>query len=101
MARAGGEADKFGNSYEGAWTIFHTLLVLAGRARAMTVEDVGELGEGSEFTLTSLHHGDEAHQVKRKQGSANGWTPHRLNDEGVLRPRESMLSGAVSFISSR
>ena len=33
MARAGGEADKFGNSYEGAWTIFHMLLVLAGRAR--------------------------------------------------------------------
>ena len=60
MARAGGEADKFGNSYEGAWTIFHMLLVLAGRAQAITVEDVGELGEGSEFTLKSLHHGEEA-----------------------------------------
>jgi hypothetical protein len=85
MTRTGGEADKFGNSYEGAWTIFHMLLVLVGRAQAITVEDVGDLGEGSEFTLTSLHHGDEVHQVKRKQGTANGWTPHRLNDEGVLQ----------------
>ena len=97
MARAGGEADKFGNSYEGAWTIFHTLLVLAGRARAMTVEDVGELGEGSEFTLTSLHHGDEAHQVKRKQGSANGWTPHRLNDEGVLQAARKHVERGRQF----
>ena len=44
------------------------LVVLVARAQAITVEDVGERGEGSEFTLTSLHHGDEAHQVKRKQG---------------------------------
>lgn len=97
MARAGGEADKFGNSYEGAWTIFHMLLVLVGRAQAITVEDVGELGEGSEFTLTSLHHGDEAHQVKRKQGTANGWTPRRLNDEGVLQAARKHVEQGRQF----
>ena len=97
MARAGGEADKFGNSYEGAWTIFHMLLVLAGRAQAITVEDVGDLGEGSEFTLTSLHHGDEAHQVKRKQGTANGWTPHRLNSEGVLQAARKHVEQGRQF----
>lgn len=97
MARAGGEADKFGNSYEGAWTIFHMLLVLAGRAQAITVEDVGELGEGSEFTLMSLHHGEEAHQVKRKQGAANGWTPHRLNDEGVLQAARKHVEQGRQF----
>jgi hypothetical protein len=97
MARAGGEADKFGNRYEGAWTIFQMLLVLAGRAQAITVEDVGDLGEGSEFTLTSLHHGDEAHQVKRKQGTANGWTPHRLNDEGVLQAARNHVEQGRQF----
>jgi len=97
MARAGGEADKFGNSYEGAWTIYQMLLVLAGRARAITVEDVGELGEGAEFTLTSLRHGDEAHQVKRKQGTANGWTPHRLYDEGVLQAARKHVEQGRQF----
>jgi hypothetical protein len=97
MARAGGEADKFGNSYEGAWTIYHMLLVLAGRAKAITVEDIGELGDGSEFTLVSLHHGDEAHQVKRKQGTANGWTPHRLYDEGVLQAARKHVEQGRQF----
>jgi hypothetical protein len=97
MVRAGGEADKFGNSYEGAWTIFCMLLVLAGRAQAITVEDVGDLGEGSEFTLTSLHHGDEAHQVKRRQGTANGWTPHRLNNEGVLQAARKHVEQGRQF----
>lgn len=42
MARPGGESDKFGNTYEGAWTVHHMLLVLAGRAKAIIVEDIGD-----------------------------------------------------------
>ena len=82
--RVGGEPDKFGNLFEGAWTIHHLLLVLAGSAKTITVEDIGELSIGSEFTLATLDHGDEMHQVKRQAGTNNGWTLRRLNDEDVL-----------------
>lgn len=84
-ARPGGEADKFGNLYEGAWTIHHLLLVLAGRADAVTVEDLGDIGNGSEFTFATPYHADEAHQVKLGYSNANGWTPRRLESEGVLQ----------------
>jgi hypothetical protein len=82
VSRPGGEADKFGNLFEGAWTIHHLLLILAGRVDAITVEDVGELGTGSEFTL-AMRDQDEAHQVKLQDGTANGWTPRRLNAEHI------------------
>lgn len=83
-SRNGGEPDKFGNLFEGAWTIHHLLQVLAGRADAITVEDMGELAIGSEFTLATSDHGDEMHQVKRQAGTNNGWTLRRLQDEDVL-----------------
>jgi len=83
VSRPGGEADKLGNIFEEAWTVFHLLRVLAGRDIAITVEDVGERGTGSEFTLETRQHGEEAHQVKRKDGTKNGWTPRRLNNEEV------------------
>ena len=79
MPRTGGEADKLGNTFESAWTVHQMLRVLAGRAKAITVEEAGQGGEGSEFTLTTLHHGDGAHQVKRQFGAENGWTPRQLN----------------------
>src|SRR3712207_7201622 len=34
--RPGGEADKLGNHYEGAWTVLHILEVLAGTDRKST-----------------------------------------------------------------
>lgn len=83
-ARRGGEADKFGSLYESAWTTFHLLLVLVGRAEAVTVEDLGDAGKGSEFTLATLQHTDEAHQVKLGYSNASTWTPTRLAGEGVL-----------------
>jgi hypothetical protein len=82
VSRPGGEADKFGNLFEGAWTIYHLLLILAGRVDAITIEDVGERGTGSEFTL-AMRDQDEAHQVKLQDGTANGWTPRRLNAEHI------------------
>jgi hypothetical protein len=83
VSRSGGEADKFGNIFEDAWTVFHLFRVLTGRDVAITVEDVGERGTSSEFTLETRNHGEEAHQVKRKDGTKNGWTPRRLNAEEV------------------
>lgn len=83
-ARRGGEADKFGSLYESAWTTYHLLRVLAGRADAVTVEDLGDAGKGSEFTLATPYHAAEAHQVKLGYSNANGWTPRKLATEGVL-----------------
>ncbi|MCD9594487.1 hypothetical protein [Streptomyces sp. 8ZJF_21] len=80
--RPGGEADKVGNRYEGAWTIRHLLYVLLGVGQSVTVEDIGELGQGAEFTYC---YGDtvEVHQLKRQNGTANGWTVKSLNDKGI------------------
>jgi len=54
-----------------------------GRADAITVEDVGEIAQGAEFTLLR-HAATEVHQVKLKQRNANGWTPASLNAVNVL-----------------
>ena len=99
-ARPGGEADKFGFRYEGAWTVHHLLLVLAGRAEAITVEDVGEIAKGSEFTLLR-NATTEVHQVKRQHGSANGWTPRALDNEHVLGNVGSTSTCGVNSTSLR
>jgi hypothetical protein len=81
--RAGGEADKFGNRYEGAWTVRQLLEIIAGRAGSIQIEPFGELGAGVEFTLKV---GDRTtvHQVKRQAGELANWTLKRLEREGVL-----------------
>ncbi|MDQ3318859.1 MAG: hypothetical protein M3515_01145 [Actinomycetota bacterium] len=82
--RPGGEADKFGNRFEGRWTVRQVLDVLAGRAVSITVEEVGEGGEGVEFSLVRNDGTVEAHQVKRQRGNANGWSVRNLEKENVL-----------------
>src|SRR4051794_29427574 len=82
--RAGGEADKFGNRYEGAWTIRRLLDVVARHAESLTVEDLGEIARGAEFTFRRPQAVDQVHQVKRQRGSANAWSLRSLNSEGVL-----------------
>lgn len=80
--RHGGEADKFGNRYEGAWTVRHLLYVLLGTAQSVTVEDIDDLAEGAEFTF---RHGGtvEVHQLKRQNGNANSWTVQSLQDKQI------------------
>lgn len=80
--RSGGEADKFGNRYEGVWTVRHLLYVLAGRAESVTVEDIGDLAQGVELTY---RHDDiiEVHQLKRQNKNANSWTVKSLQDKGI------------------
>ena len=100
-ARPGGETDKFGNLYEGAWTIHHLLLVLSGGAEAITVEDVGEIAQGAEFTLLR-NAATEVHQVKVKYRNANGWTPKTLQAEKVLENarHHAELGRQFHFIST-
>jgi hypothetical protein len=83
--RPGGEADKVGNRYEGAWTVRHVLYCLAGRGSAITVEDVGDLAVGAEFTYRRTDAAVEVHQLKRQRGSANDWTVAALQAVGVWK----------------
>ncbi|OEV10906.1 NACHT domain-containing protein [Streptomyces nanshensis] len=80
--RAGGEADKFGNRYEGVWTVRHLLYVLLGYGDSVKVEDIDELGKGAEFTY---RRGNtvEVHQVKRQNGNANSWNVKSLKKLGI------------------
>lgn len=81
--RPGGEADKIGNRYEGAWTVARMLDVLAGRGESVRVEPLGELGSGVEFIFRRSDGTVEAHQVKRQVGVANEWSYGQLNSRGI------------------
>lgn len=94
--RPGGEADKLGNHYEGAWTVLHILEVLAGTAESVTVEELGEIGKGAEFTLRRRTT-REVHQVKRQRGSANYWKLGDLHAEGVLQAARSHVAAGREF----
>ncbi|MFF3790846.1 NACHT domain-containing protein [Streptomyces sp. NPDC001981] len=80
--RPGGETDKFGNRYEGVWTVRHLLYVLLGSAQAIKIEDIDGLGKGAEFTY---RHGDtvEVHQVKRQNGNASSWNVKSLHKKDI------------------
>ncbi|MFI6651735.1 hypothetical protein ACIBI8_29535 [Streptomyces sp. NPDC050529] len=80
--RPGGETDKFGNRYEGAWTVRHLLYVLLGHADSIKIEDIDALGKGAEFTY---RHDDivEVHQVKRQNGNANSWNVKSLHKKEI------------------
>ncbi|MGW3136670.1 NACHT domain-containing protein [Streptomyces sp. NPDC001139] len=81
--RPGGETDKFGNRYEGAWVVRHMLLILHGDGQSITLEDADPTREeGSEFTYL---HGDteEVHQLKRQNRNVNAWTVASLLEKGI------------------
>lgn len=82
--RPGGEADKIGNRYEGAWTVARFLDVLAGQAEWIRVEPLGEVGRGIEFLVGHSDGSVEAHQAKRQFGSANEWNVSSLTNFGVF-----------------
>ncbi|SMD24555.1 hypothetical protein [Lentzea albidocapillata] len=81
--RSGGHSDKLGNYYEGLWIIWQMLEVIAGRVDSITVEELGELGDGAEFALRSGRK-VELHQLKRQIGDASEWTLGTLRSKGVL-----------------
>ena len=94
--RAGGEADKFGGHYEGAWTTRMLLEIISARARSIQVERPGAEGFGVEFLL----HRDgvtEAHQVKRQPGNLSSWTIRRMETEGVLAAAAAHIGAGEEF----
>jgi hypothetical protein len=94
--RSGGESDKFGNRYEGAWTVRHLLYVLLGTAQSVTVEDIDDLAKGVEFTYC---YGDtvEVHQLKRQNGNANSWTVKSLQDKRIWENVRSHVEAGRHF----
>jgi hypothetical protein len=82
--RPGGEADKLGNKYEGAWAIRHALYCIVDSTRSITAEDIDEeLGRGSEFTYVTDGL-TEVHQLKRQHGNNNYWSIKALAGLGIF-----------------
>lgn len=99
--RPGGEADKFGNRYEGTWTIRQVLLILSGAAEAITVEPAGDLADGVEFVLR-VRGVDEVHQLKRQNKLVNNWSIDSLNSIGVWQHARRHIDAGrrYRFVSS-
>ena len=82
MPLPGGAAEKFGNRYEGRWTVACLLDVMDEKADSIRLEPPGPEGQGIEFWITKQGI-REYHQVKR-QHTIGHWTLHTLAGEGVL-----------------
>ena len=85
MPLPGGPADKFGNRYEGRWTVNCMIDVMDERADAIRLEPPGAEGEGIEFWV---RRGDrrEYHQVKRQHSASGRWTLADLGHEQCIGP---------------
>ncbi|MGB8939734.1 MAG: hypothetical protein WCD21_05765 [Streptomyces sp.] len=94
--RLGGETDKFGNRYEGAWAIRHALYVLLGSGTSLCVEPGGSLGDGVEFVYRH-DHGTEVHQVKRQNRNAKSWNVTSLHAKGVWESLRSHVEAGRTF----
>jgi hypothetical protein len=83
MPLTGGAADKFGNRFEGRWTVLTLTDVMDERADAIRLEPPGAEGAGVEFWLRrgATH---EYHQVKRQRGAEGRWTIGSLDEKGTL-----------------
>jgi hypothetical protein len=100
----GGAVAKFGDRFEGRWTVLQALRVLRGDCGGISLEEIGEAGEGVEFRLNHQqpHEPDEVHQVKR-QRSGGDWTVAALKSAGVLeafRKHLTASSATCVFVSS-
>ena len=100
MPRRGGEADKFGNRYEGLWTVDAVLDLIDEDYVALEVERVGEEAGGIEFVRTDHSGAEEYHSIKRQHARGN-WTVSRLRGEEVLGHLfAKAMSGADAVFSS-
>ena len=82
MPLPGGAAEKFGNRYEGRWTVACLLDVMDEKADSIRLEPPEPEGQGFEFWATKQGI-RECHQVKRQHSNGH-WTLHTLEREGVL-----------------
>lgn len=83
MPLSGGSANKFGNRYEGRWTIARMIDVMDERADAIRLEPPGAEGEGIEFWVQKGNL-REYHQVKRQHSATGRWTLGDLGRQRIL-----------------
>lgn len=92
MALPGGSAAKWGEVYEGRWTVNAMLKVLDEDADSIRIEEPGE--DFAEFTLR-VQGVNEYHQAKRAFAQGGRWSIKTLLREGVLGPfKEKLESGS-------
>src|SRR4051812_47884179 len=89
MPRAGGESDKLGGRYEGAWTVDSVLDVVVGRLGSICVEPLSD-NRGVEFLTTANAGLPFFHSVKR-QHSDGDWSLYELTKRTVKLNGRSTL----------
>lgn len=94
--RPGGEAAKFGDRFEGRWTVRYLLDVLFGRAEAVIVEDIDDAAESVEFYAT-VNGREQGHQVKRQWRANVTWPISLLKSEGILRDALTHVQAGREF----
>ena len=82
MPLPGGPAEKFGNRYEGRWTVACLLDILDEKADSIRLEPPGTEYQGFEFWVKKQDV-REYHQVKRQHSNGH-WTLRTLAKERVL-----------------
>ena len=102
MPLPGGASDKYGNRYEGKWTVYCLAQVMAEEADSIRLEPPDDEGTGCEFTI---RRGEttEYHQVKRQHAVQRGWSIADLQRNGVLASAFAKTEATHSefvFISS-
>ena len=83
MPLPGGASDKSGNRYELLWTVVNMAKVLNGEAESISLEPVGDDGQGVEFVVARPT-STEYHQVKRQLTGYGVWSLAELAKRGVL-----------------
>ena len=102
MPLPGGSSDKYGNRFEGKWTVYCIAQVMAEEADSIRLEPVGADGDGAEFILR-IGPVVEYHQVKRQHARLGDWTIAELAGKGVLHHafiKTRDPSGRYIFIST-
>jgi hypothetical protein len=94
--RSGGEAAKFGDRFEGRWTVRYLLDVLFGRVETVVVEDIDEAAESVEFYAT-VNGVEQGHQVKRQWRTNVTWPVSLLKSEGILRDALTHVQSGREF----
>jgi hypothetical protein len=102
MPLPGGATDKFGNRYEGRWTVYCMIKVLNEKADSIRLEPPGIEGAGVEFWISKAGK-REYHQVKRQQSASGRWTLTDLEGKEILSKFWEKLQNPTSvcvFVSS-
>jgi len=103
MPLVGEAAAKYGNRYEGKWTVYCLAQVMAEAVHEIRLEPPGTEGEGCEFWLKKNDGTIEYHQVKRQHATPQAWTMGDLNHESVLKTAYEKTNDTVSrfvFVST-